>query len=161
MQATAYFNNLLRRATEAVEKSALEKIRDKSFWDEARGEQKYIGILDIESTINCQGKELEKLGGILKEAGTSYAAWYPPKGSHLYELNFWGHGGKHGLYFLLCLKDGREFLLKLTAKRISLVDHLSPYAYRQLMLEFFYKLYAEEACVAKTIRKLSKTGGYK
>ena len=159
MEAVVYFNNLVRGVTKAVETAALEKIKNKSFWKD--DEEKYIGVLDFESTIDCQSKELKKLGGTLKEAGTCYAMWYPPKGSRLYQLRFFWEGGKHGIYYLLCLKDGRELLLKLTAKRILLVDHLSPYAYRQLMLEFFLKLYSEKACVEKTIRKLYKTGGYK
>lgn len=142
-----------------METAALEKIKDKSFWKD--DEEKCIGTLDFKSTIYCQSKELKRLGGTLEGAGTRNAVWYPPKGSRLYQLRFFWEGGKHGIYYLLCLKDDRELLLKLTAKRILLVDHFSPYAYRQLMLEFFLELYNEKACVEKTIRKLSKTGGYK
>jgi hypothetical protein len=159
LQATEYFNNLLRELAKAVEAGASEQIKDRSFWKEDKDTA--VGNLDFMSFMVRQSASLKDLGGVLKDKGTFHATWYPPKGSQLYRLCFFGHGGKHGLYYLLYLKDGREFILKVTAKSIRIVDHLSPYAYRQLMIEIFWKLFHEKGRVGKVIRRFSRTGGYK
>ena len=159
MQATEYFNNLLKELTKSVEEGVSEQIKDKSFWKDDMDTA--IGNLDFQSFMNCQSRALKDMGGVLKHGGTFKATWYPPKGSRIYRLCFLGHGGKHGLYYLLCLKDGREFILKVTAKSIRIVDHLSPYAYRRLMTNIFFEVFNEEGRLGKVIRRFSARGGRK
>lgn len=154
MQTTAYFSDLLRRVTRAVEEAALKKIKDRSFWWKEGG----IGPMHCDFPIFSQSKELKRLGGVLKTEG-GFSIWYQPKGSHLYNL-VWGKDCKQ-LYFLLCLKDGREALLKQTPRRIALVDRFPPFASRQFMLEFFEEFHGNKNEVEKIIRKVFKTGGYK
>ncbi len=150
---------MLRRVTEAVETGCREEIKSKTFWKDDEWDE--IGVLDFESVIKSQSRELKKLGGRIDHSGV-YDTWYPPKGSRIYRISFFRYSLRDsGMYFFLCLKDGRDLLLKLTAKRISIVDHLSPDSYRQMMIEFFLKLYGQDSCAEKTIKKFAKTGGYK
>ena len=159
MQATEYFNNMLGKLTKAVEEGVSEQIKNESFW---KNDRKYcIGNLSYDSFMVRQSRELRDLGGVLKNKGTIYATWYPPKGARLYQLYFFGSNRKHGIYYLLFLKDGRNYILKLTEKSIRTVDHLFPYAYRQLMIEMFLELFRENGRIKKVIKRLSRTGGYK
>ncbi|MEK7503463.1 MAG: hypothetical protein AAB577_00570 [Patescibacteria group bacterium] len=136
--------------TGAVEATAYKKILDKSFWRK----EDCIGPLRFDYPIFSISKEMEKLGGVLKIKNIS-SDWYPPKGSRLYNL-VWGENGNQ-LYYLLCLKDGGEVILKQTFCRIAIVDRISPFASRRLMLEFFKEFHGSEKATERAIRKLFKT----
>ena len=163
MDANAYFNNLIIRTTKAVMVAAIENAKSKGFWFyNEMWTDSCMSTMHVNYTINSQSKALKKLGGVLINPRTKMAMWIAPKGSKFHELAFMGQGLRHGIYYLLCLKDGRELLLKQTPNRIFIVDHVSPYAYKKIMLELFKELYSEhEGRVKKAIYKLVKEGGYK
>ncbi len=155
MEATTYFYNLLKKVTEIVEAMAHKKIMDKSFWEE----EGYISALHCNWPVFHQSRELKKLGGKLKNTTLSsslvWSDWYPPKGSHLYKI---GYGRLDQLYYLLCLKDGREVFLKQTHTRLTLVDRLSTLASQRLMVRFFKDFHDDEVKTDRIVKKLFKTG---
>jgi hypothetical protein len=152
--AVAYLNDAIEGVTLAVQKSAERIIKNNRYWIDFK--DCCVGPLSIVDGLNFRpSKELNGLGGKLKYT-QPYRLWFPPKGAKLYQLSYFSQSSDHGYYWLMRLKDGREFLLRQTNKRLSIVDHFTAYAFKGIMHQFFRNLYGEGCPVEKEINRIAR-----
>lgn len=138
MKPSTYFVALTEKALKAVTQLAKERIQNKKFWDK-------VGWIDpshCDYPFFTQSKELKKLGGVIERNGGG-ATWEAPKNSRLYELIGIGYAKSIVYYYLLCLGDNREFLLKQGRRSIQLIKCLPALVYRRLLLKILQELQGE------------------